>query len=221
MKLSRFTSFLAMTVALLAAGSLWDRPARAGSTTYSVIVDTSSYIGVTGALELGFVAGDSGAPPATAAITAFTTDGALVGSPVTVPDVTGTLPGTVLFTNDQNGDYYQAFTYGQMMSFMVTLASTPNPGVPIDTTFSFYLYDAFGNPITGPNSPSGELLDINVSGTTGQTTVTLYSPPPPTVVILGGVPEPSSVVLLGFGVGGLVYVGRRQARRSRYGELYS
>jgi hypothetical protein len=148
---------------------------------------------------------------ATATLTGFTSDGTL-GSTTIMGDVTGSFPAPVIMTNDQTfNDYLQTFTYGTQMSFDVTLASAPNPLVPIDTTFSFFLYDANGNPISNANSPSGEAFDININGQTGAETLVPYFPPPP-ITIKGTIPEPSSVLQLGAGLGALVGWSRRRRR---------
>jgi hypothetical protein len=121
----------------------------------------------------------------------------------------------VILSNDtQTSEYSQSFTYGNSLSYYVTLASTPNPQAPIDTAFSFTLFDGNFNPVSNPNSPSGQAFTINIDGTTGNQTLATYFPPPP--ILVGQViPEPSSVVLLGVGVGVVAGWGRWRGRRGR------
>jgi hypothetical protein len=218
MNMRRILSVLAWIAVLSAAGAEWGQAARAGTVTslWTVSVDTTSLTGTTGAVEFSFIPGNLTASPASATVSGFTTDGTLVPPPVVTGDETGTLPGPVVLMNDQTfNDYFESFTYKSKMSFFVTLAASAPSTIPIDTTFSFFLFDQNGNPISNSNSPSGEAFDLNINGLTGVATLVPYYPPPP-IVILQGVPEPSSVLLLGLGAAAVVGLGRlRGARRAR------
>jgi hypothetical protein len=218
MNMRRILSVLAWIAVLFTAGPEWGQAAQAGTVTslWTVSVDTTSLTGTTGALEFSFIPGNLTAPPASATISGFTTDGTLVPPPAVMGDETGTLPGPVVLKNDQTfNDYYEAFTYKSKMSFFVTLAASAPSTIPIDTTFSFFLYDRNGNPISNSNSPSGEAFDLNINGLTGAATLVPYYPPP-TMTVLQGVPEPSSVLLLGLGATAVAGLGRlRGPRRAR------
>ena len=95
----------------------------------------------------------------------------------------------------------------------MTLTSTAGNSSSPDTAFAFYLFDANGNPISNSNSPSREAFDIIISGQTGGTTLVHYYPPPPMTVATTSVPEPSSMVLMGMGLGAVAGWGRRLGRR--------
>lgn len=221
MSIRRILSLATLMIVLGIAGPEWGQSARAGmvSSIWFVSVDTTSLAGTTGAIEYSFIPGDLTASPATATITAFTTDGTLGGTPMVSGDVTGTLPAPVIAMNDQTfNDYFETFTYGSQLSFFVTLAASAPSSIPIDTTFSFFLYDQNGNPISNSSSPSGEALDLNIDGLTGVATLVGYFPPPP-IVVLAGVPEPSGVLLLGLGGAVLAGLGwlRRGGARAEIG----
>jgi len=224
------TLTLAAVLALLALGS----PAPAGPISYAVTVDTlSSYFsGVTGSLDFQFNPGDATAQAATATITNFMTEGT-VGSvipptpPMTGGGASGMLPGTVSIVNSalspDSNELNQAFTYGSTFSFILTFSgdAVDNPNDSgSGSTFRLFLLDGSGNtlPPNMPNSPLGEVLDIdlNPDGTTTAFTFPFIDnsgAQQPAVATAVVIPEPGLLGLLGLGLAGLWGCRRFRAGR--------
>jgi hypothetical protein len=202
--LSRFLPLLAL--------ALWglspEGTARAGSITYLVTANTTSLNGTSGYLDFQLNPNMSTAASASATITNFTGDGTLGAELPPLGDVSGTLPGTVSFTNGPPpNDYTQASTYGNSLSFDVTLSGAAVGGsAPAGSTFAFSLLDSSGNPYsTGPNGAT-VTIDINPSGTT---TSTSYPPasgggPTATASLVTAVPEPATLWSMSLGLGTLL-----------------
>jgi hypothetical protein len=210
----------AYALALLALAS----PALAGPISYAITVDTSSsfFTGVTGSLDFQFNPGDATSQAATATITNFLTDGT-VGSvipptpPVTGGGASGSLPGTATIVNSalspDSNELNQAFTYGSTFSFVLTFSgdALDNPtNNGLGSTFRLFLLDGSGNtlPPNMPNSPIGEVLDIdlNPDGTTTAFTFPFIDASgalQPAVATAVVIPEPSALGLLGLGLAGL------------------
>jgi hypothetical protein len=203
MRIKRSLTFLTLAGVVLFAGTHWAPKARAGSITYDVSVDTTSYSGTTGGVQFTLIGGNSPVPLDTASISAFVPQAGLVPPPTTSGDVTGDLSSTLTMDNQNASLFFEALTYGTSLTFQVTLTSTAGTSSSADTLFSFYLFDANGNPISSSNSPSGEALDINIEGPSGAFDPPVLYSPPPTIIVTQAVPEPSSVVLLGLGRSGL------------------
>ena len=156
------------------------------------------------------------APLDTATITAFAPQAGLIPPPTTSGDVSGDLTGTVIMDNQNPSLYFETTTYASALSFQVTLSSTAGTTSSADTLFAFYLFDSTGAPVSGPGSPSGEILDINIQGPSGAFDTPVTYPPPTITVtqVISVVPEPSSMVLLGVGLGASMGWGRWRRRRN-------
>lgn len=160
--------------------------------------------------------------------------------------VSGSFGSTLALANDNASvvppnlsDFQQAFTYGTTLSFVLTFSGTEvmsgNPAIPFTgTVFSFILEDANQDGLnSGPLYP-GEAFDIYVNPSGGTLLVAPNDPylaggpvpgfppatgglyPAVTIAPFSAVPEPSSVVMLGLGLGAMTVVGRfRKVRDAR------
>jgi hypothetical protein len=152
-----------LTLMLLATG-----PARAGSQTYNVTVNTSALDGQSGYLDFQLNPGGSGALAVSATVSAFTSDGTLQpGAPLNgvSGDVSGMLPGTLTVRNTTGfNDYFEGFTYGNGVSFELTVSG---PGVgtagTVGSSFAFSLYDGTGTMPLLTTDPNGSVLTVNVN----------------------------------------------------------
>ncbi len=214
---------------LLALACAWGpSPARAGSVSYLVTVDTTGLAGQAGYLEAELAAN---APPASASVTATIQNVSSDATPgavtFAVGDVSGSFSSTPLVLgNDNSGsaipglsDLQQAGTFGTFLSFTLTLAGSEvigGPSVPPTmTVFSFLLEDSTQAGLNqGPLA--GEGIDIYVNQ--GSLTVNSFAPAsgnyPQVSITPAAIPEPSSVVLLGLGLGALAVAGRFRKHRA-------
>ena len=190
MKLLRI-KLLIIAVMMFAASSAF------ASLSYDFNVDTSTMLGQTGYLELQF---NPGMNPgvASAVISNFTSDAALVGAPALTGDVTGALPSTVTINNTQSwNDYYQQVTFGSNVQFALNLNGNAN------NSFGLSFYGADGVTPLFTSDPNGfaTTIDVNQNGAvltnnSGQVTAT-------------ATPIPPSVLLFGSGLLGLVGIRRK------------
>ncbi len=191
MRLSRFVA------ALFCAGSL----ASAGAITYDVTVNTSTISGTFGSLDFNFAPGSS-SQFASLQILNFTSDGTPAGDcPCGTGDVSGQLPGALTFDNGSGfNDYFDQFTYGNTISFDVSLfgpALTSPDGVSTSgSAFAFSMFfDPEGEfPVLTSDTTDGFAIEIDVN-LDGTTTVNNFTDA--TITAESSAPEPGSFVLVG------------------------
>ena len=97
-------------------------PAHADTVTYAVSINTASQIGNGGYIDLELNAGTFPSQDITATVTGFS--GAMLNPADPNNDAigtTGSLPGDVTFDNQTGNDYFEALTFGDNLSFLVTL----------------------------------------------------------------------------------------------------
>jgi len=189
--------------------------ALADGVTYDVTVDTSSIAGTVGSVDFQFNPGPLTTQTADLQVLDFTSDGTL-GTAELTGDVSGTLPGTVSFDNGSGyNDYFTGFTYGDTITFVVTLfgpAVTSPDGVSTSgSTFAFSMFsDSEGTvPVLTTDSEDGFAFttSINLDGTTTLTNssseLTATSPAVTT-------PEPGTLWLLCAGLGIAAWFRRRR-----------
>lgn len=185
--------------------------AHADTVTYSFTVDTSSQAGNGGYIDLELNAGSFGSQDITAVVNDF--NGAVLnpGDPGNdAINTSGSLPGPLSFDNQTFNDYFEALTFGDQLSFLVTLsgdgvstsgASTSDSG----TIFQVAFLDPSQSNFLFSNDPSGVAAEIDVAA---DGTLTTAAQPGASVA---ATPEPATWSLVGV-AGVLVGVVRRKRR---------
>lgn len=146
--------------------------AQADTVMYQVTVNTSGQSGDYGYIDLQFNQGSLSALPITASITNFA--GGTLNPADGSNDAVGTsgnLPGTLTIPADISTDYFEGLTFGNSISFDVTLSGAGVnlaglAGGTSGTTFVFGFYDAaFDSLFTNDSSGATGLIDIANDGT--------------------------------------------------------
>jgi hypothetical protein len=146
--------------------------------TYVLTVNTSSISGTTGSLDFNFNPGPLVTQAASLQILNFSTNGALVGAPSLLGDVSGTLPGTLTFDNGTAfNDYFQGFTFGSSLSFDAKFygpaVNSPDGTSTSGTAFAFSMFsDPAGTmPVLTTDTVNGfaYVVEINLDGSTTAT----------------------------------------------------
>ncbi|HTU45068.1 MAG TPA: MBG domain-containing protein [Bryobacteraceae bacterium] len=183
----RINRRLTLFAASLLAGSALAHSALAQSINYLVTVNTTSLNGQTGTIDLQFNAGALSTENACVTIGNFSTDGTLPASPAptTTGSVMGTLATTLTINNGTSGcsappvtytastlnDYNQSITFGNTLSFYLSLSgpavTNPNPAT-YNSASSFGLaFTAGGSPaLTSDITNFSGLVTLNTDGTT-------------------------------------------------------
>jgi len=198
--------------------------AIASPVAYDVSIDTSSISGTAGSIDLNFNPGPLISETASMQILGFASDGTLAGNPMLVGDVSRSLPATLTFDNGTAfNDYFEDFTFGSTISFQVSFygpaLSSPDGMSTSGSTFAFSMFsDATGTiPVLTTDTTDGFAftVDVNLDGTT---TVTNFSSQTDVASAISGVPEPSSLAVLGTIIallGTLRFWQRRQSALHR------
>lgn len=196
-----------LTLLLVAVGL------HASPITYSIVVNTTSISGQSGNIDFQFNPGGGFTDPADVFVSAFSSDGTLVGPPSVIGSVSGTLPSplTILNTSALN-DYTEGFTFGNTLSFLVKFdgaaVNSPSGTATSGSTFAFSLYNAdFTAALLTTDVVSGVLAQGDID-TTGKVTTTNFGTAGTTSISV--VPEPALSGLIGLALAGLALVKIRR-----------
>ena len=203
--------FLSIASALLLACAVV--PAHADTVSYFVTVDTSSQAGNPGYIDLELNAGSLGSQDITAVVNGFNGAMLVPGAPGSGSIGTvGSLPGPVSFDNQIGNDYFEGVTFGNQLSFLVTLsgdgvstsgASTSDSG----TIFQVAFEDGSQSNFLFSNDPNGVAAEIDVAA---DGTLSTASQPG---VSVAATPEPATLSLVGL-AGVLVRLAQRRKQRA-------
>jgi len=196
----------------------------AHATSFVITVDTSSFSGMHGFIDLQFNPGDPTSQSATATITSFDAlSGVLDNSSLQVTgDFTGVLPGQVTALNDTSfNNYFEGLTFGDSLSFVLTLSGpaidNPNGTSLAGSTFGLGFYDINQSSIL-TNDASGFAGGVDI-GLLGDTVPFTFPDAQngPSVVTIQQTPEPSTFWLaVGSTLLG-VFGSKKRARARRLG----
>lgn len=200
--------FLQSIIFLLLFGSII--PARAAALPDSIDVNTSALSGISAQLAFDFIDGGPPASDNTITVSNFITDGTL-GLVSPTGGVSGTFPGIVTLSDPTFfNEYLTNITLGTSFSFQVD-ATTNGPSLgSLADAFSLTILDpTTGLPLFGTTDPTGAntLLLLNIDGSANGS-LTVYTAPGNQVLVtaapVSSVPEPSTFLLFGCGVIGLL-----------------
>jgi len=210
-----------LTVSLIIA--LGGAPALA--TSYTIDVNTTSLSGTSADLAFDFLYG-GGTLFNTITLSGFTTDGTLGTDGPNSGNVTGTLPGPVTLSTT-GGSFFNEYLTGLILgtdfSFQLDATANGPDTSSLPDAFSLFILDSTASySLVSTNDPTGSdaLLVFNIDGT-AQGAMSTYSTPEDEVVVTAenatpptSVPEPSSLLLVGSGLGFLVVFARRCQSRT-------
>lgn len=177
-------------------------------------IDTSSFVGSSGAVVFDFI--DGGSPANVATVSNFSTDGTL-GSAFIIGDVSGTLLGAVQFGDQQFfNELLQELVFGTSFTFSLSTTSGAADQASLPDGFSVFLLDSNGNSIVQSSDPTGANAIFLVS--LGEA-VPLKVFSANLVTVQNSVPEPSSIELVAASliILGLSMVVNRRSLRSGLG----
>ena len=176
--------------------------------TRYINVDTSLLAGQSGWLDFQFNPGDVDAPPATATVAAFSTNGSTTGLSTLTGDVSGDLNNGIALGNSQYfNDLLQGFSFGSMLSFSLNW-TMPNP-VPgaSGSAFSLSFYDANFNSLLA-DPVWGAALVTNLKGDGTMEVLAKSAPVSISTTAPAPVPLPGTLGLLLAGVSMLARIRR-------------
>lgn len=160
--------------------------ARAASVTYSAAIDTSTLAGMTGSLDFNFEPGPFGSRPATLQIHRFNGDGSPSGLATLTGDAGGSLPSDLQFDNGTGyNDYFQAFTFGSLLSFDIMLSGPALDSASGNNSGSTFAFSIFSNtngtmPALTSNTIDGYAITVDINAD-GSTTLRNYTQSPTSV----------------------------------------
>ena len=166
---------------------------------FMISIDTRPLAGVNAQLAVDFIDGDGASNTVT--LSGFSTDGTL-GPATTIGDVSGSLPGTVTFTDASFfNELLQDILLGDSIAFILTL--TQNFTGPTPDALSLFLFDpTTGLPLFTTTDPTGAnaLFAVDIDGTGFGNPQTFASTGQPDATLTATVPAPTTLVLLGTGL---------------------
>ena len=173
--------------------------AHADSATYTVSVDTSSQAGNNGYVDFELNSGTFGAADITATVSGFSGATLIPGDPNNdAINTVGTLPGDVTFDNQTGNDYFEALTFGNSVSFDVTLSgaglsTSGSAGSLSGTDFEVSFLDPSMSTFLFSNGdPAAAVIEVAADGT--PTTEAESG-----TVVAAPTPEPATLSLLALG----------------------
>ena len=207
-------SFNALIPVIALLGAL---PVQADSVSL-VTVDTTSVAGSSGFLDFTFDPGPFPTQSAFAGVSGFASDGTL-GAPAVSGDVTGSLPPSMTLNNDTPfNDYFTAFTFGDTLSFSLTLGGpavdSPDGLAASGSTFAFSVFSDDGaTPLLTSDTLDGFAFTIDVE-LNGSAKLTNFSAATSVTQAISAVPEPATGWLCGACLMALIAGFRRYSTQS-------